>query len=153
MIGHMGAIAGAVDRGGRHDDNAPMSDGVSAATAQATLDRVVEICDRLAECEVTGDRHHKLTVAGKAMGWHTVDHHGDGRISLSLRAAKGENEAFVASDPDTFFLPPYVARHGYVGVYLDRADVDWVEVEELVIDAYRIAAPKRLVKMLDERIV
>jgi hypothetical protein len=82
------------------------------------------------------------------MGWHTVDHHGDGRISLSLRAAKGENETLVASDPDTFFMPPYVARHGYVGIRLDRSEVDWEEVRELVTDAYLIAAPERLSKLI-----
>ena len=82
------------------------------------------------------------------MGWHTVDHHGDGRISLSLRAPKGENEALVASDPANFFMPPYVADHGYVGVYLDRPGVDWEEVRELVTDAYIIVAPKRLSKLI-----
>jgi hypothetical protein len=46
-------------------------------------------------------------------------------------------------DPEKFFRPPYVA-HGYVGVYLDTGAVDWDEVRELIIDAYRLAAPKKL---------
>lgn len=121
-----------------------MGTKVSEVQARASIERLTEICNDLAECEITGDQHHKVTVAGKTMGWHTVDHHGDGRISLSLRALKGENEALVASDPDKFFMPPYVARHGYVGVYLDQPEVDWDEVRELVTDAYIIAAPKRL---------
>lgn len=90
----------------------------------------------------------RLTVAGKTIGWHTVDHHGDGRISLSLRAPNGDNEALVALDPTKFFMPPYVARHGYVGVHLDRPHVDWDEVRELVTDACIIAAPKRLSKLM-----
>jgi hypothetical protein len=60
--------------------------------ARASVERLTEICHGLPECEIAGDQHHKLTVAGKTMGWHTVDHHGDGRISLSVRAPKGENE-------------------------------------------------------------
>ena len=120
----------------------------SGAQARESVERLLNICHGLPECEVAGDQHHKLTVAGKTMGWHTVDHHGDGRISLSLRAPKGENEALVASDPDKFFMPPYVAHHGYVGIYLDGPNVDWGEVRELVTDAYIIAAPKRLSKLV-----
>lgn len=125
-----------------------MGTPISEVQALASIDRLTEICRDLPECEIAGDQHHKVTVAGKTMGWHTVDHHGDGRISLSLRAPKGENEALVASDPATFFMPPYVAHHGYVGVYLDRPQVDWDEVRELVTDAYIIAAPKRLSKLI-----
>lgn len=121
---------------------------ISEAQARATVERLTEICHDLPECEIAGDQHHKVTVVGNTLGWHTVDHHGDGRISLSLRAPKGENEALVASDPDKFFMPPYVAHHGYVGVYLDGPEVDWDEVRELVTDAYIIAAPKRLSKLI-----
>ena len=124
-----------------------MGTKISEAQARASIERLTDICRDLPECEIVGDQHHKLSVAGKTIGWHTVDHHGDGRISLSVRAPKGENEALVASDPGKFFMPPYVARHGYVGVYLDGPRVDWEEVRELVTDAYIIAAPKRLSKL------
>jgi hypothetical protein len=55
----------------------------------------------------------------------------------------------VAADPRKFFMPPYVARHGYVGIYLDLGDVDWDEVRELLTDAYRLVAPKRLAALVD----
>lgn len=109
-----------------------------------TIERVRELCAALPECVVEGAQHHTLTVRGKTIGWHTVDHHGDGRVALSVRAAKGENAELVAADPDRFFLPPYVARHGYVGIWLDGPDVDWDEVRELLVDAYRLVAPKKL---------
>ena len=117
--------------------------------SERTIDEVRRICADLPECEVEGDRHHKLSVRGKTMGWHTVDHHGDGRVSLTVRAARGENATLVATDPEKFFLPPYVAHHGYVGVHLDLDDVDWDEIRELVVDAYRLVAPKRLAASLD----
>jgi hypothetical protein len=116
---------------------------------RATIDRVRDICGDLPECEIAGDQHHKLSVRGKTVGWHTVDHHGDGRVALTVRAAKGDNAALVASNPDTFFLPPYVAHHGYVGIYLDTGAVDWEEVRELVADAYRLVAPRRLAELVD----
>jgi hypothetical protein len=46
-------------------------------------------------------------------------------------------------------MPPYMAHHGYVGVYLDIDDVDWEEIRGLITDAYRLAAPKTLVKRID----
>lgn len=121
---------------------------ISEERARSSLERLSAICADLPECVIDGDQHHKVTVAGKTLGWHTVDHHGDGRIALSIRAPQGENEALVASDPARFFMPPYVAHHGYVGVYLDGSDVDWDEVRELVTDAYIIVAPKRLSKLM-----
>ncbi len=115
----------------------------------ASIDEVRKICSNLPECTVEGNQHHKLSVCGKTMGWHTVDHHGDGRVSLTIKAVKGENAGLVASDPEKFFMPPYMAHHGYVGIYLDTGDVDWDEVAEFIVDAYRLAAPKSLVKLLD----
>jgi hypothetical protein len=114
-----------------------------------TIGRVRRICADLPECHVDGDQHQKLSVRGKTMGWHTVDHHGDGRIALTLKAARGENVQLVASDPHKFFMPPYMAHHGYVGVYLDIPEVDWEEIRELIVDAYRLAAPKALVKLIE----
>jgi hypothetical protein len=113
-----------------------------------TIEQVRRICNDLPECVLEGDQHHKLSVRGKTMGWHTVDHHGDGRVALTLKAARGENAELVASDPARFFMPPYMAHHGYVGVYLDAGAVDWEEIRELVTEAYRLAAPKRLARLV-----
>jgi hypothetical protein len=114
-----------------------------------TIDAVRGICDHLPECAVEGDQHHKLSVRGRTIGWHTVDHHGDGRVALTVRVPKGDNAALVASDGTRFFLPPYVARHGYVGLYLDTAAVDWDEVRELITDAYRLVAPRSLARSIE----
>ncbi len=116
--------------------------------ARTSIDRIRTICRTLPECEIEGSQHHKLSVRGKTVGWHTVDHHGDGRVSLTVRAPKGENRELVASDPQKFFMPSYVAQHGYIGVYLDTGGVDWDEIRELITEAYRLVAPKSLVKRL-----
>jgi hypothetical protein len=119
------------------------------ADRRNSIARIRRICASLPECEVEGSQHHKITVRGKTMGWHTVDHHGDGRVALSIKAARGENLELVAADPTKFFMPPYVAQHGYVGVYLDTGAVDWDEIRELITDAYRLVAPKKLAASIE----
>jgi hypothetical protein len=121
----------------------------AALVEDTTIDRVRELCRELPECEITGGGHHTIRVRGRTLAWHTVDHHGDGRVALTVRAARGENAELVAADPGRFFLPRYVAHHGYVGVYLDTGDVDWEEVRELLRDAYGLVAPKTLVRRLE----
>ena len=55
----------------------------------------------------------------------------------------------MGNDPRRFFRPPYVGVRGWLGVYLDVPGVDWDEIAEIVVDAYRAVAPKRLVARLD----
>jgi hypothetical protein len=61
-------------------------------------------------------------------------------------------EELVATDPERFGLPKYVARHGWVTYYLDLPGrpVDWDEVAELVQESYIIQAPTRLAPLLDD---
>ncbi|WP_405085023.1 MmcQ/YjbR family DNA-binding protein [Microbispora sp. NBC_01389] len=73
----------------------------------------------------------------------------DGR-SLTFKAGPGVQQALVASDPERFFVPPYVGPKGWVGARLDAAQ-DWAEIAELVEDSYRMIAPKRLLGQLDRR--
>jgi len=56
----------------------------------------------------------------------------------------------VEADPEIFFVPPYVGPSGWVGVRLDRKP-EWSMVSDLVDQAYRLVAPKRLVLQLDQR--
>lgn len=80
-----------------------------------------------------------------------ADHHHDDRLAFWCAAPPGAQEALVAADPEQFFRPPYVGVRGWVGVYLDVPGLDWDEIAELVADAYREVAPKRLVVLLDGR--
>ena len=79
-----------------------------------------------------------------------ADHHHDDRLAFWCAAAPGVQEALVASEPGRFFRPPYVGHRGWLGVYLD-VPVDGDEVAELVTDAYRAVAPRRLVAQLEDR--
>ena len=73
-----------------------------------------------------------------------ADHHHDDREAFWAAAPDGVQAALVAEDPDRYFRPPSVGMRGWVGVYLDVPDVDWDRVEEVVEDAWRCVAGKRL---------
>lgn len=115
--------------------------------------RLAKICARLPETVQRpggeGDRHLAYLVRGKTFAYFTDDHHGDGRLALIYKAAAGEQTALVAADPEHLFVPPYLGHRGWVGLRLDRPGLDWEEVGELVTEAYRLSAPKRLVTLLD----
>jgi predicted DNA-binding protein (MmcQ/YjbR family) len=74
----------------------------------------------------------------------------DGRIAMWCKAPKGAQEVLVGSDPKRFFLPPYVAHKGWIGVWLDQDDTDWDEIKGLVIESYVMTAPKRLAALVDQ---
>jgi hypothetical protein len=65
----------------------------------------------------------------------------------SVKATKQEQAALIAAAPDTFGIPAYVGRHGWVSIQL--ATVDPAELRELMIEAWRQTAPKRLVATYD----
>jgi hypothetical protein len=67
---------------------------------------------------------------------------------MMMKARPGVQEALVGSDPERFFVPPYVGHRGWIGVHL-TVDQDWDEIAELIEESFRMTAPKRLVKDLD----
>jgi len=77
-----------------------------------------------------------------------VGHHGDGRVAVWCKVPVGAQEALVETDPEIYFVPPYVGPSGWVGIRLDR-DVDWSTVAGLLEEGYRMVAPKRALKRLD----
>jgi hypothetical protein len=107
--------------------------------------QLVEICHTLPDVVSGGEQHIGFEVRKKRFAWFLDDHHGDGRVAVVCKAAPGRNTALVDEDPDRFFIPSYVGARGWVGIRLDVDDVDWDRVEELVLDSYRMTAPKRLV--------
>ncbi len=59
-----------------------------------------------------------------------------------------DDEPALRQDP-RFWVPAYLGPSGWLGVDL-TADTDWQEVAELIDASYRVTAPRRLVKQLDE---
>jgi len=50
-----------------------------------------------------------------------------------------------------FYYPAYMGPSGWLGLDLTARRVDWVEVRELVDASYRLVAPRKLIRELDER--
>ncbi|MGE0134859.1 MAG: MmcQ/YjbR family DNA-binding protein [Dehalococcoidia bacterium] len=79
-----------------------------------------------------------------------AQHHHDDRVAVWCAAPEGAQSLLIASDPQRYFRPPYVGVRGWVGVYLD-IPVDWDDLVDLIEDAHRLVAPRRLVALLDDR--
>ncbi|MFL6261802.1 MAG: MmcQ/YjbR family DNA-binding protein [Thermoanaerobaculia bacterium] len=103
-----------------------------------------EVTERLSHGEPT------WFVQGKKTFVMFANHHHDDRLAFWCAAPDGAQEMLVASDPEQFFRPPYVGHRGWLGVYLD-VPADWDQIADLVADAYRVVAPKRLAAVLDAK--
>ncbi len=77
------------------------------------------------------------------------NHHNDGRVAVWIKSDVDSQEGLVEAKPDVFFVPPYVGPSGWIGVRVDR-DIDWGVLEGLLLSGYRMVAPKRALKQLDE---
>lgn len=117
------------------------------AANKAALDRLREICLALPEAverETWGDPTFRVRNKIFAM-----TKQGDGRFSVWCKARHGLQQALVGTDPARFFVPPYIGHTGGIGIRLDLP-IDWDELEELVLESYRLTAPKRLAAALDQ---
>src|SRR3954465_3508963 len=68
--------------------------------------------------------------------------------TATVKSTLDEQRALTEMAPDTFFVPAYVGKHGWIGIAVDRVDPN--ELRELTIEAWRMTAPKRLVKPWDD---
>jgi hypothetical protein len=71
----------------------------------------------------------------------------DDGAGASVKAAKDEQQALIAEDPETFTFPAYVGQHGWIGVDVGRIGAE--HLRELVTEGWRMTAPKRVVKAFD----
>lgn len=73
----------------------------------------------------------------------------DGKRAVWIKAPDGAQQDLVESDPDRFYRPKYLGPSGWVAMRLE-GKVDWGEVRFLLMQGYRMVAPKRALKLLDE---
>ncbi|HWM03666.1 MAG TPA: MmcQ/YjbR family DNA-binding protein [Actinophytocola sp.] len=92
-----------------------------------------------------------FSVRGKGIAWVWLERvePGKGRVPqpavLAVRVAnQEEKESLLAADPDKFFTEPHY--NGYPAVLVRLARIDEAELTELLTDAWRCRAPKRLIK-------
>ncbi|HEY4606478.1 MAG TPA: MmcQ/YjbR family DNA-binding protein [Acidimicrobiia bacterium] len=114
------------------------------------LPRLRSICTSLPEVEERFSHGEpSWFIRGRRQFVTYADHHHDDRLALWCAAPDGVQRILVESAPDKFFVPPYVGLRGWLGVYLD-GEVDWVELMEIVLDAYLAVAPAQLAATVRE---
>jgi hypothetical protein len=131
----------------------PASPYNAAVVINERLERLRRICLALPEAtERVSHGEPSWFVRDRKMFVTFADnHHNDGRRAFWCAAAPETRHLLLEIDPPRFFVPPYVGTRGWLGMRIDLDDVDWEQVAELVTEAYRLVAPKRLLALLDGR--
>lgn len=111
----------------------------------ARLDRLRRIALALPETteQVAWEEHPTFRVRNKIFVICSAS--GDG---ITVKATKEDQEALVATHP-RIRVAPYVGRYGWVAMDLAGAGLDWALVEDLVLESYRLIAPKKLAALVD----
>ena len=113
---------------------------------------VREVCLSFPETEERPSRGSPdFRVAGKTFATYVVNHHGDGRIALWLHVPEGSQEFYTSTEPEYYFVPPYLGPRGWLGVHLDKG-LRWSTIAERVREAYEHIAPRDLTHLLGETI-
>jgi phosphoribosylglycinamide formyltransferase-1 len=88
--------------------------------------------------------------SGKYFAYFSDRPHGHDRIALLVKTSgMDELNALVEDQPETYFKPAFYGASGWVGIILDRPDLDWGDVEAWLQRSWRSVAPKRLTRMMD----
>jgi hypothetical protein len=117
----------------------------------APLDRLRSLClafPEAHEVEAWGEPTFRVRNKLFAMYAGPGNHHGRGRSAVWCKADHTTQQHLVRSAPERFFVPPYVGPSGWVGIWLDRRP-PWTSIRDLLQDAWRLTAPKRLVAASD----
>jgi len=88
--------------------------------------------------------------SGKYFAYFSDRPHGHERIALLVKTSgMDELMSLVEDQPETYFKPAFYGASGWVGLVLDRPDLDWDEVSAWLQRSWRSVAPKRLTRFID----
>ncbi|MFZ9395315.1 MAG: phosphoribosylglycinamide formyltransferase [Erythrobacter sp.] len=88
--------------------------------------------------------------SGKFFAYFSDCHHGEPAIALLVKTSGvDEMTALIESDPEGFYRPAYYGANGWVGLVLNRPELDWSQVEHWLWRSWRSVAPKRLTALID----
>ena len=103
-------------------------------------------CRKLPEVEevIDGFGHTTFKVRSKSFIIAGMGEEGE---ALSIKADLTNQAILTQRGP--YYPTPYIGQHGWISI--DRPlEHYWPEVEDLIVDGYRLAAPKSLLKLLPE---
>jgi phosphoribosylglycinamide formyltransferase 1 len=88
--------------------------------------------------------------SGKYFAYFSDRPHGHERIALLVKTSgMDELHALVEDQPETYFKPAFYGASGWIGIVLDRPDLDWGAVDAWLARSWRSVAPKRLTRLMD----
>jgi predicted DNA-binding protein (MmcQ/YjbR family) len=111
---------------------------------EKALTKLRAICLALPEAREVEAWGHATFRAGKKMFAALGEH--DGTLSVGLKVGFDRQEELL--NDDRFFPTPYAAHQGWVSLKID-GKTDWNEVRELLREAYRQVALRRMLKALN----
>lgn len=112
------------------------------------LERVRSISLALPEAEeIETWGHPTFRVKSKIFAGMSGEKDSD-RPNCGFKSHMELRDSLVQSQPNRYFVPPYVGNKGWLGVYLDVEEIDWDLIEELIVESYCLIAPKRLSKLV-----
>jgi len=86
---------------------------------------------------------------GKLFAIIADQHHGEEAIGLLVKASgPDEMTGLIEAQPDVYYWPKYYGASGWLGVKLNRRDVDWDQIREWLERSWRACAPPRLTKLM-----
>lgn len=111
--------------------------------AQKHLERVRRICSALPETtEKISHGEPTFFVKKKVYVMFANNHHNDGHVAVWIPAPPGAQQVLVESDPELYFVPPYVGYRGWIGIELEHIDDE--DLRDHIHTAWELIAPKRL---------
>jgi phosphoribosylglycinamide formyltransferase-1 len=88
--------------------------------------------------------------SGKYFAYFSDRPHGHERIALLAKTSgMDELHGLVEDQPDVYFKPAFYGASGWVGIILDRPDLDWSDIDAWLQRSWRMVAPKRLTRFLE----
>jgi hypothetical protein len=121
--------------------------------ALTPLARLRKLCLSLPQTtEVESWGAPTFRVGGKIFAMYSDtgnNHHEGGRPGVWMLSIGIEQDFVIRARPDRYFKPPYVGPSGWIGAYLDK-NPPWGEIEELLCDAWRRRAPKKIAALLED---
>lgn len=111
---------------------------------QRLLAALREACAGLPEVEeiIDGFGHTTFRVRKKSFVIAGMGEEGE---AVSIKADLMTQQILVRRGP--YYRTPYIGQHGWVSI-ARPLDHDWDEIRELIVDGYRLAAPKRLARLV-----
>jgi len=86
---------------------------------------------------------------GKLFAIIADHHHGEEAVGLLVKASgPDEMTGLIETQPEIYYWPKYYGASGWLGVKLNRRDVDWQQVRDWLERSWRACAPPRLTKLM-----